>query len=169
MTWRARCSNPPSPWQPRAGVAQCRRRQGGSMLVEAMVGVVLSAALGLGMSYGAARALAAQRYASTQNMAVLQMRALLATPSDLGVWCANGGARSFNLSLGNLNAAGTATTASAVAVPYALTCNTLTPTVTGASQSVTVSLTRPTTLATTNTGAVASATLGGSGVLSFGQ
>ncbi len=139
------------------------------MLLEAMVGVVLSASLGLGMSYSAARALALQRQSSTQNMAVLQMRSLLATPSDLGAWCANSGARSFDLSLNNVDAAGIDATPSTVTVPYMLTCNTFTPTVSGANQSVTVSLTRPATLTTTNTGAVANALLGGSGVLSFGQ
>ena len=169
MTYPARCSSPhphPHPGRPHAG-ASAARRQCGSMLIEAMVGVVVSASLGLGMSYSAARALAVQRNASTQNMAVLQMRGLLAAPSDLSAWCANGGARSFDLRLNNVNAAGAAATATTV--PYALSCSTLTPTVTGANQSATVSLTRPATLATTNAGAVASATLGGSGVLSFGQ
>ena len=84
MTYPARCSSPP-PSQRLGGAA---RRQRGSMLIEAMVGVVVSASLGLGMSYGAARALAVQRNASTQNMAVLQMRGLLAAPTDLSVWCA---------------------------------------------------------------------------------
>lgn len=167
MTYPVRCSSPSL--RLRLGSASAARPQRGSMLMEAMVGVVVSASLGLGMSYSAARALAVQRNASTQNMAVLQMRGLLAAPADLSAWCANGGARSFDLSLNNLNAAGAAATATTVAVPYALTCSTLTPTVTGASQSATVSLTRPATLATTNAGAVASATLGGSGVLSFGQ
>ena len=167
MAYPARCSNLHP--RRRLGSASAARPQRGSMLMEAMVGVVVSASLGLGMSYGAARALAVQRNASTQNMAVLQMRGLLATPTDLGAWCATGGARSFNLSLNNVNAAGAAATATTVAVPYALTCSTLTPTVTGANQSATVSLTRPATLATTNAGAVAGATLGGSGVVSFGQ
>ena len=165
MKYPARCSSP-SPRQRLGGAA---RRQRGSMLIEAMVGVVVSASLGLGMSYGAARALAVQRNASTQNMAVLQMRGLLAAPRDLSAWGASGGARSFDLSLNNVNAAGAAATATTVTVPYALNCSTLTPTVTGANQSATVSLTRPATLATTNAGAVASATLGGNGVLSFGQ
>ena len=165
MTYPVRCSSPP----PSQRLGCAARRQRGSMLIEAMVGVVVSASLGLGMSYGAARALAVQRNASTQNMAVLQMRGLLAAPSDLSAWCANGGARSFDLSLKNVNAAGAAATATTVTVPYALSCSTLTPTVTGANQSATVSLTRPATLATTNAGAVASATLGGNGVLSFGQ
>lgn len=169
MMWHACCSSPAVFSRPRGARVLGAGLQHGSMLVEAMVGVVLSAALGLGMGYGAARALAAQRYASTQSMAVLRMRGLLGATTDLGVWCANGGARSFDLSLNNLNAAGVATTASTVTVPYALTCSTLTPTITGASQSATVSLTRPTTLATTNDGAVASAVLGGSGVLRFGQ
>lgn len=167
MTYPARCSSP-SPHL-RRRLVSAARRQRGSMLIEAMVGVVVSASLGLGMSYAAARALAVQRNASTQNMAVLQMRGLLAAPGDLSAWCAHGGARSFDLSLNNLNAASAAATATTVTVPYTLSCSTLTPTVTGANQSATVSLTRPATLATSNAGAIASATLGGSGVLRFGQ
>ncbi len=139
------------------------------MLLEALVGVALSAALGLGMSYGVARALVAQRYASTQNMAVVQMRGLLAVPGDLQVWCGNSGSRSFDLSLNNIDASGAASAANTtVTLPYALTCNTLSPTVSAANQSAVASVTRPTTLATTNEGALASAVLGGNGVLRFG-
>ena len=147
-----------------------RHRQRGSMLLEALVGMVLSAALGLGMAYSAARALSAQRYHSTQTMAVLAMRGMLAMPADLAAWCTSG-AGSFELRLNNVNSAGG--TAGAVvstqSVPYTLACNTVTPTLTGAGQGVATSLQVPATLATTDDGSTASALFGGNGVVSFGR
>lgn len=147
-----------------------RHRQRGSMLLEALVGMVLSAALGLGMAYSAARALSAQRYHSTQTMAVLTMRGMLATPDDLAAWCTSG-AGSFELRLNNVDSAGG--TAGAVvstqSVPYTLACSTITPTISGAGQDAATSLQVPATLATTNAGSTASALFGGTGVLSFGR
>ena len=54
------------------------RRQRGDALFEALIGIVLAAVLGLGLSYAAGRMLNSQRYASTQGIAVNQMRAALA-------------------------------------------------------------------------------------------
>lgn len=147
-----------------------RQRQRGSMLLEALVGMVLSAALGLGMAYSAARALSAQRYHSTQTMAVLAMRGMLAMPADLAAWCTSG-AGSFELRLNNVNSAGGTGGAvvSAQSVPYTLACSTITPTISGAGQDAATSLQVPVTLTTTNAESTASALFGGSGVLSFGR
>jgi len=137
------------------------------MLLEALVGLVLSAALGLGMAYSAARALSMQRYHSTQTMAVLAMRGMLAVPVDLAAWCTSGSG-SFALRLNNVNSAGaTAAAASTQTVPYALTCSTVTPTISGAGQGVATSLQVPATLATTDAGSTASALFGDGGVISF--
>lgn len=54
-----------------------RRQQRGEMLLEALVGMVLLGVLGLGLSYAGARVLVQQRYASTQDLALIQMRAAL--------------------------------------------------------------------------------------------
>lgn len=60
---------------------ECRRRHGrfqqGDALFEALIGFLLLMVLGLGLSYAAARALNGQRYASTQNIALNQMRGFL--------------------------------------------------------------------------------------------
>ncbi|CAN5233316.1 hypothetical protein BH10PSE16_BH10PSE16_22960 [soil metagenome] len=55
------------------------RRQRGDALIEAMLGVLLMTIVGLGLSYAAARALNSQRYQSTQNLAIAQMRNVLTT------------------------------------------------------------------------------------------
>jgi len=136
------------------------------MLLEALVGLVLSAALGLGMAYSAARALSMQRYHSTQTMAVLAMRGMLAVPADLAAWC-NSGSGSFALRLNNVDSAGATAAASTQTVPYALTCSTVTPTISGAGQGVATSLQVPATLATTDAGSTASALFGDGGVISF--
>lgn len=143
-----------------------RPKQGGSMLLEAMVGIVISAALGLGIAYSAARALKAQRYSSTHSMAVLNMRALLSVPADLSAWCTTGSG-ALSLSLNNVSATGVAGTGVTSAVPYALSCSVLTVTITGASQSAAVSLERPAALSTTNSGGTASSLFGGGGVITF--
>lgn len=143
---------------------QGQRQQRGSVLFEALIGVVLSAALGLGMAYSAAATLKAQRYANLESMAVLQMRGLLAAPpSTMSDWCTTKGG-SFSLLLNNVTAAGEAATSSANTVSYTLDCAVFTPTVTGASQSAAVSVQRPTTLATTSG---ASSLVGGDGVVRF--
>ena len=166
MTRQARCSERAMRRPKRCAVVRPGRRQGGSMLLEALVGLVLSAALGLGMAYSAARALSTQRYHSTQTMAVLTMRGMLAVPADLAAWCASGSG-SFALRLNNVNSAGATGVASTQTVPYALACSTVTPTISGAGQGVATSLQVPATLATTDAGATASALFGGSGVVSF--
>ncbi|TSE34209.1 hypothetical protein Tfont_02731 [Tepidimonas fonticaldi] len=66
MTKPARCTDP-------------RRAQRGDALLEALVGILLLALLGLGLSYAAARMLAAQRYAAAHGIVVAQMRNALET------------------------------------------------------------------------------------------
>ena len=66
MTKPARCTDP-------------RRAQRGDALLEALVGILLLALLGLGLSHAAARMLAAQRYAAAHGIVVAQMRNVLET------------------------------------------------------------------------------------------
>ena len=56
-----------------------RRAQSGDALLEALIGMLLLAILGLGLSYSAARMLATQRYAATHGIMVAQMRNALET------------------------------------------------------------------------------------------
>ncbi len=51
-----------------------RSAQCGDAMLEALIAMVLLGAIGLGLSYAAARALNSQRYLNTQNMAVTQLR-----------------------------------------------------------------------------------------------
>ncbi|MES2532154.1 MAG: hypothetical protein V4636_14045 [Pseudomonadota bacterium] len=59
--------------------ARCSNRnvQRGDAMLEALIAMVLLGVIGLGLSYAAARALNAQRYLNTQNLAVMQMRQTL--------------------------------------------------------------------------------------------
>lgn len=67
--------------------------QQGDALFEALIGFMLLMVLGLGLSYAAARALNSQRYASTQNIALNQMRGFLQSDAaDGGVRNLCGGA-----------------------------------------------------------------------------
>ena len=169
MMFPGHCPKPGAPAsRGRRNAARCQglRQQRGSVLFEALIGVVLSAALGLGMAYSAAATLKAQRYANLESMTVLKMRGLLAAPpSTMSAWCTSG-AGSFSLLLNNLTADGEAvsTGGSANSVSYTLNCAVFAPTVTGASQSAAVSVQRPTALATTSN---ASSLVGGDGVVRF--
>jgi len=127
--------------------------QGGSMLLEAMVGILLSAVLGLGMAYSAARALNAQRYASIQNLAVMDMRVSLATSSA----CVAGA----------VAAASGAASGALASLSYTQTCSTLTPTISAAGAIATTSLSRTESLAT-STSAASTGLFGGDGVIRFG-
>jgi len=51
-----------------------RHRQRGDALLEALIAILLMAAIGLGLAYSAARAINAQRYASTHALALQEMR-----------------------------------------------------------------------------------------------
>jgi hypothetical protein len=128
--------------------------------------------VGLGMSYGAARSLSSQRYASTQGMAVLGMRGLLTSSTDLATLCTSGG--TFNLTLNAVNANGQSATPSNVALTASAAC-TWAPVTVSVSGSAGLTATTGTNLPTAltlstsaqDTGAVA--TLGGDGVLKFTQ
>lgn len=56
----------------------CRAVRGDALL-EALIGILLLAILGLGLSYSASRMLASQRYAATHGIMVAQMRKALET------------------------------------------------------------------------------------------
>lgn len=167
MMFSDHCPKPGAPasrGRQNASRGQGLRHQRGSVLFEALIGVVLSAALGLGMAYSAAATLKAQRYANLESMAVLQMRGLLAAPpTTMSGWCTSG-AGTFSLLLNNLTADGEAVSGSANSVSYTLDCAVFAPTVTGASQGAAVSVQRPTKLSTS---AQASSLVGGDGKISF--
>ncbi|MCD5996712.1 hypothetical protein KDX38_24295 [Pseudomonas sp. CDFA 602] len=55
-----------------------RRRQRGDILIESLIGVVLMSIMGLGITYITSRAVVSQRDMKLQNIAVSQMRNLLA-------------------------------------------------------------------------------------------
>lgn len=61
------------------------RHQRGDALVEAMLGILLMTIVGLGLVYAAGRALNSQRYQSTQNLAIAQMRNALMTTGVTGL------------------------------------------------------------------------------------
>lgn len=54
-------------------------RQAGISLIEAMISILLVAALGLGVTFATSRVLFTQRYAATQNLAIVQLREFLQT------------------------------------------------------------------------------------------
>lgn len=161
MTCLAPCFKPQARVQGRLARNRPRDRQRGNMLLEAMVGMVIGASLSLGMAYGAARALAAQRYATTQSMAVFSMREKLATSSAVS------GSGNFALDLNNVDAAGNATTKVTKTLSYTLTCSKITPTITFASIDAQVTVSKPCSMST-RSDEVSAAVLGGSGVVSFG-
>ena len=55
--------------------------QRGDALLEALIGILLMSVIGLGLSFALARTFNAQRYISTQNIAIMQMRNLLSRSS----------------------------------------------------------------------------------------
>ncbi|MFC3606585.1 type IV pilus modification PilV family protein [Stutzerimonas tarimensis] len=59
--------------------AFCNNQRGIS-LIEAMVSMLLVVVMGLGLAYASSRALLVQRYTTTQNLAVIQMREVLQRP-----------------------------------------------------------------------------------------
>lgn len=63
------------------------RAQRGDALLEALIGILLMAVIGLGLSYAVARVLNSQRYTTTQNIAIMQMRNLLATNNNIQTFC----------------------------------------------------------------------------------
>lgn len=78
------------------------RTQQGFSLVEALVSVLLVAILGLGMAYATSRVLLVQRFSTTQNLAVVQMREYLQTGEQSAVSMAD-----QNLSISDLPQPGT--------------------------------------------------------------
>jgi prepilin peptidase dependent protein A len=66
------------------------RSQRGDALIEAMVGVVLTAVISLGLSHATARAVSSQRFLNTQNIVVTKVRETLANSDDVSVkdYCA---------------------------------------------------------------------------------
>ena len=72
------------------------RTQRGDALMEALVALLLTSILGLGLSYAASRVLAAQRYAMAHGIALAQMRHLLETVGVPGL-CAAGSAPTLTI------------------------------------------------------------------------
>lgn len=67
------------------------RYQRGATLMEALVGIVLMATVGLGLGYSSSRSLVSQRYLNTQNSVVSQVREWLLTSTDVSSACAADG------------------------------------------------------------------------------
>lgn len=57
-------------------------RQRGDALLEALIGIVLMAVVGLGLAYSTARAANSQRYLNTQNLAIAEIREKLQHVSE---------------------------------------------------------------------------------------
>ena len=62
-------------------------RQRGEALIEALLGVLLMAVIGLGLSYAASRAVLGQRYLNTQNVVVTQMREAVTKAGSISSLC----------------------------------------------------------------------------------
>lgn len=76
-------------------------KQRGDALLEALLGIVLMAVIGLGLAYASARATTSQRYLNTQNIAISGMREQLMTASSVADLCANTNASAIKV--GNVN------------------------------------------------------------------
>ena len=63
------------------------RAERGDALLEALVGVLLSAVLVLGAAYTATRIAMSQSQSRTQAMAITQLRNLLQETADTSAWC----------------------------------------------------------------------------------
>jgi len=68
-------------------LAFLRGFQRGDALLEALIGILLMTVIGLGLSYALARIVNSQRYVSTHNIAIMQMRNLLATNNNIQNFC----------------------------------------------------------------------------------
>lgn len=60
-----------------------KRCQKGDAMLEALIGVVLMAVIGLGLAHTSARSINSQRYLNAQNLAVTEIRGQLQHQSDL--------------------------------------------------------------------------------------
>ena len=69
------------------------KEQEGTTLLEALVGLMLMAVVGLGLSYAASRSLTSQRYLNTQNIVVSQARQWLLSKNstDIAAICGSTG------------------------------------------------------------------------------
>ncbi len=61
--------------------------QRGDALLEALIGILLMSVIGLGLSFALARTFNAQRYVSTQNIAIMQMMNFLSRSSLSPIPC----------------------------------------------------------------------------------
>lgn len=75
-----------------------RRRQRGDALLESMIGVVISSAMGLGLAFTASRMMVSQRYVTTQSAVLDQMTSSLAT-TGVSALCA--GTSSASVTVGS--------------------------------------------------------------------
>jgi len=71
-----------------------RRRQRGDMMLEALVGVLITSIIGAGLAHVASRVLSGQRDAKVENIAVEQLRAQLESG---GISLCDGGAVTIRL------------------------------------------------------------------------
>lgn len=145
-----------------APCTEARRRQRGDALLEAMVGLLIAALVGLGMAYNSARALNGKRFAATQTLGVSQLRNLLTHADSLSTLCGGGSTLAI--------AAGDASSTS-FSVPTSISCTWATVTVSGAGLSATTStqMLSGLTLSTTAGNATAITLFGGDGVITLSQ
>lgn len=61
--------------------------QRGDALIEALLGMLLMAIMGLGLAHSAARAVLSQRYVNTQNIMISDIRETLASSSSVSNLC----------------------------------------------------------------------------------
>ena len=76
-------------------------KQRGTSLIEAMVSMLLVAAMGLGLAYASSRTMLTQRYTTTQNLAAIQMREKLQRPAENLSVKLGGDSLNMNYSQGN--------------------------------------------------------------------
>jgi prepilin peptidase dependent protein A len=67
------------------------RGQRGDAILEALIGMMLMAIVGLGLGYASARATLSQRYLNTQNVVISNMREQLMSSSSISSFCSGQG------------------------------------------------------------------------------
>ena len=140
------------------------KRQCGDALLEALIGILLMSVIGLGLSFALARTFNTQRYISTQNIAILQMKNLLPTSSISQTSCAS--SQTIHVYL-NPNVQTTTD------VPVAITCSSASNIVVGitgnTSFNETISAITRIAVATPANNANAKSLFGGDGIVSLTQ
>ena len=138
--------------------------QRGEALLEALIGILLMSVIGLGLSFSLARTFNAQRYISTQNIAIMQMRNLLSISSISQASCSS--SQSIPAYL-NSNIS------TATNIPVTISCSPASSIVVGITGNTnfdkTISVITRVSISTPANNAVAKSFFGGDGVVSLAQ